>query len=1187
MTTYVRYEAAYVDGSWKYYSYDAASDVTADGTYYVFDEAADAYVRYEGDLSDGAPAGVKLYTQTRNEATGLAVYLFESAASANPNDYDTELNIYVGVNNVDMYFSEQREYSLTPEELKEYYDFNSLDTVSLSETISLDLLFADGSDIDLSALFEYLFPDSSYDFDTIIGVVSGNEELTDIVRGLNLTVSLEFKLGAFINYLRSLDATYPGGLLLDADGNPVTLPEEFDLVTFIELIMSLVGKKDPDNPVDDLFGLEDFLYFVNASVELTTTSNDGTPEHSMLGVYLSLGSNEGTAYNADNEDHDGQQRYSHYYASDLGGYGYVEGTGYVAIGKITDYDEAVHGRYAYDASFLYPDANGDRVREDAGLYVDLSYLGQPGVFLNLTELTAFIAGMMNDTTTQDPAAGEAITADETSSGSGLSFDLGSIFGEDVHLSDSLPLLTNEISAYIRAFVYGVRITSTYIRVLLQADFLDQLLTILTGDFTLGEEFQQSYIGINVDVNNYMYAPLADMTTSSGTALAGATYEQLTFADTRFTITEDADGMYYIRTDALTGAQYFTLRSDMAEGESADTFYNITPVTTYIMVDGSYILTSDATRTEKLRAERYSADDAATDVNPELEGTYKFYVTDAALGLDGTAVTVDDVTYYEIDPEAGVWAVYPDTYQKPFIEAQIWLWDHSVGLGINMPTTSAAEYRYENVGEGKGDYDLVENFIYTPDETIEGSGNDYLYYRGHYYLIEQSALRVRDGGGYRAATDDDWSSFLTGANAYNGTYYLNVRVADEGFRAYIPVNRADVYEREVYKTTYTYVGEDKGSYKRLATSSLVTVPEFHVDFNAPSDSYVYGDDTADYYVDSLGNLTTDAPDNYDGTVYKRDDFTFVHSTATGRFVSVTEAREAFFAQYEATYDTDGDGVVDADKESEFTMQFAVYIAENYDTGEDGSVLFYDGDYIRYADTGELYYINVTIRGSISLSQHKEYLTKENWLAAGYGADAWDDAEKYALVRGQYVPYDAVEHAGLEIYGAHTASSSAISNVLGAILGDMDALFTVADGYEAVLPFEIRATVKLDYANETDYDSLYVAGLELAVDLWRTEADDSLTHVLGLYYMSDVWNIGDNNDANDIINSSALYLDLSWIAGPSAKFKVDLSQYSLEELLNDELLSQMFGDSGTGASEAVTAAIPTRRRCCSTCSRVPSR
>ena len=1169
VTTYVRYEAAYVDDSWKYYSYAAASDVTADGTYYVYDAEADAYTVYGGDLSDGAPAGVKLYTRTENEATGLAVYLFESAASANPNDYDTELNIYVGVNNVDMYFSEQREYSLTPEELKEYYDFNSLDTVSLSETISLDLLFADGSDIDLSALFEYLFPDSSYDFDTVIGVVSGNEELTDIVRGLNLTVSLEFKLGAFINYLRSLDATYPGGLLLDADGNPVTLPEEFDLVTFIELIMSLVGKKDPDNPADDLFGLEDFLYFVNASVELTTTSNDGTPEHSMLGVYLSLGSDEGTVYDAANEDHDGQQRYSHYYASDLGGYGYVEGTGYVAIGKIADYDEAVHGRYAYDASFLYPDANGDRVREDAGLYVDLSYLGQPGVFLNLSELTAFIAGMMNDTTTQDPAAGEAITADETSSGSGLSFDLGSIFGEDVHLSDSLPLLTNEISAYIRAFVYGVRITSTYIRVLLQADFLDQLLTILTGDFTLGEEFQQSYIGINVDVNNYMYAPLADMTTSNG-VIAGATYEQLTFADTRFTITEDADGMYYVRTDALTGAQYFTLRSDMAEGETADTFYNITPVTTYIMVDGSYILTSDATRTEKLRAERYSADDAATDVNPELEGTYKFYVTDAALGMDGTAVTVDGVTYYEIDPNASVWAVYPDTYQKPFIEAQIWLWDHSVGLGINMPTTSAAEYRYENVGEGKGDYDLVENVIYTPDETIEGSGNDYLYYRGHYYLIELDALRVRDGGGYRTATDDDWNSFLTGANAYNGTYYLNVRVADEGFRAYIPVNRADVYEREVYKTTYTYVGAGNGSYSRLATSSLVTVPEFHVDFNAPSDSYVYGDDTADYYVDSLGNLTTDAPDNYDGTVYKRDDFTFVHSTATGRFVSVTEAREAFFAQYEATYDTDGDGVVDADKESEFTMQFAVYIAENYDTDEDGSVLFYDGDYIRYADTGELYYINVTIRGSISLSQHKEYLTEENWLAAGYGADAWKTAEKYALVRGQYVPYDAVEHAGLEIYGAHTASSSAISNVLGAILGDMDALFTVADGYEAVLPFEIRATVKLDYANETDYDSLYVAGLELAVDLWRTEADDSLTHVLGIYYMSDVWNIGDNNDANDIINSSALYLDLSWIAGPSAKFKVDLSQYSLEELLNDELLSQMFGDSGTGASEAVTAA-----------------
>ena len=180
------------------------------------------------------------------------------------------------------------------------------------------------------------------------------------------------------------------------------------------------------------------------------------------------------------------------------------------------------------------------------------------------------------------------------------------------------------------------------------------------------------------------------------------------------------------------------------------------------------------------------------------------------------------------------------------------------------------------------------------------------------------------------------------------------------------------------------------------------------------------------------------------------------------MSVAAAREAFFEAWKATYDTDGDGEVDEALQEEFNQAFAVHLREVY--GDEGSnVTYYDGTAIDYGDTGELYYIDVVIRGSISLSQHKEYLTETNWnnaVEAGLITVAWDDAQKYALVRGEYVPYDANKHAGREIYGAHTASSSAISNVLGAILGDMDALFTVADGYKAVLPFEIRATVKID-------------------------------------------------------------------------------------------------------------------------------
>lgn len=1124
-TTYVRYEAANVDGAWVYYTYTEFDGTPADGTtYYRYDEAQDAYVAVGADEDT---TGVTLYTRDNGTAaSNLPVYAYVAGTSANPNDYDTELDLYVGINNVDMYFTEQREYSLTADELKEYYNFNSVDTVSLSETISLDLLFDVGSEIDLASLFEYLFPDSTYDFDTIIAAIGEGDQKDEILRGLELTVSLEFKLGAFINYLRSLDALYELGSL---DENGVftalaELPEELDLVTFIQLVMSLVGAKAvpnadgsiyyTDDNVDDLFGLEDFLNFVNASVVLSTSSNDGTPDHTMLGVYLSLGDADGVEYEPDK--HEGQQRYSHYFASALGDYGYVDGN-YVLISEIEGYDEAVHGRYSYDASFLYPDENGEYVRENAGLYVDLSYFGQPGVYVNLTELMDFIGGMMGQEVSLDGiGASEAITAAGDDS-SVFPVDLGDILGGGINLSDSLPLLSQEIAAYVQAFLYGIRITSTYIRVFLQADFIDSLIDLLDTDPSLDfGDFEQSYIGINVDVNNYLYA-----------GLDTATAEQIEFADTRFAIEDtgaDGDGMYYISSDG-----YFALRSDMTAQEIENytgSYYNITPIETYLNVNGEYVLASEASNTDWLRAERYDAEGAVAAGNAALEGTYKFYV---AADSEYAGEDTDGNGYAEFAVADDIYVVYPSDEQKPFIEANIYLWNHNISLGINMPTTSGAEYSYNNVGKGNGAYEAVELALYTPDSVIDGDGgaegNDYLYYRGEYYQITLDALYTYVDGARQPVSD--WSAFVL--NYHAGNYYLHVSVEGEGFEQYIVIEEDYVYEREVYKTVYRYVGEGNGSYERLATTSLVSVPEFHVNFD--SDVDYDGLTENEYYVDDTGNLVAGTAPEGTEKVYDKEDVHFVYDEATGTFMSVAD-----------------------------------YLAANsLDSLPEGTRV-YDSEYINYLDTGDLYYLNVVIRGEIFLGQHVEYLTEGEWTSKKLG-ELPDEA--YALVRGHYVPYNAVEHNGLTPYYAYANSSSAVSEVLGAILGDMDALFTVADGYQARLPFEIRATVKLDYANETDYNSLYVAGLELAVDVWRTEAsDDTLSHVLGLYYMSDVWNIGDNDITNDVINSSALYLDLTWLLGDGAKFKVDLSDYPLEDLLNDKIdLGSIFGG---GASEAITAA-----------------
>ena len=634
-TLYVRYEAEKVDGNnWVYYTY---THTGTDTDKWFFDEAADSYVEEEDATGTTpavtAPEGAKMYTRSEAiEATDKVVYRFKAGAGANPNDYDTVLTLDVNVGDIDMYFTEEREFTLSKEELEDFYEFNGLDTVSLSETISLGLLFADKEEIDLSAVLEYFFPDS--DFTAIIGVESGYEEINNILRDIDITVSLEFKLGAFVNYLRSLAARYD--LSYDEDGTRVALESltgDIDLITFINVIRSLIGAKKVPNAegsiyytdpnVDDLFGLDDILNFVNASVEIATVStNDGVPAHTMLGVYYSLGDNEGIAY----EDYEGSvtpARYSHYFASEDGIYGYVgvdadkvDGDGYLLISEFAAngimYDEEVHRRYSRDDSFLYPDANGDRVREYAGLYVDLSYFGQPGVYINIAEMLALVGGLMGGELSL--SLSEAVTAaDETTEGSegtessfSLPYDLGTLFGGDVNLSDSLPLLSEEIASYITAFVYGARITSTYIRILVESDFLTQILTLLTGGPIFNEDlaFEQSYVGINVDFNNYLYAYLNNATT-----------EQIEFSDTRFAIErDDKNGMYWIYTDPLTKEQTLQLRSDMTAAEIADYeasmeeedsfgYYNITPIETYLHVGDDYVLSSEASNTDWVRADR--------------------------------------------------------------------------------------------------------------------------------------------------------------------------------------------------------------------------------------------------------------------------------------------------------------------------------------------------------------------------------------------------------------------------------------------------------------------------------------------------------------------------------------------------------------------------------------------------------
>lgn len=1110
---YVRHEVMSREGNNViYYTYTPTDGTAADGGTYRFDAADDGYV--------AAEAGYTGTLYTRDEVSGnIAVYSYKAGASANPNDYDTVLTLDVGVGNIDLYFTEQRDPIVPVDELKQYNHFNSADTVSLSETISLDLLFSDNAIVgeDIAGLLTELFPDSSYDIDAILEVLGDDG---DVLRNIDLTISLEFKLGAFLNYLRSLDALY-GLAYGDLRDQLLDLEGDIGLITFVNAIQAVIGAKVPDengniyydNAADDLVGLETFLYFINASVVISV-SGDENPVHDMLGVYLYLG--EGTKATAENSD--GKQIYSNYYATTYGDY-YFDGSE-------NEYKPIIGGnytqgetKYSKDSSFLYPDNNlvpGSSsqayIRDEAGLYADLTYLGQPGVFVQLEELRTFLNKTMSTDPSESAGASEAIAADGGDGTEGTSsllpIDLGSILG-DVNISDSLPLLSGEIASYITAFIYGIRITSTYIKVLLNVDFMTQLLSLL-GIEAEFNDFEQSSLTINVDPNNYVYAPVAliegkteifDKVTELG--IGQATTEQINFTNNRFSLIPDEDGMYFVTSEG-----YFALRSDMTANDLNGYnrgYYNIETVETYIYIeaDDRYILTSEASRTDLLRAETYAEEDGVAD---NLYGTYAMYVTD---GNGYRMLTEDDY--------ANIYVVYATGTRKAFIEAEIFLWNHSVTLGINLPATGAAEYTYsEAVG---GEYKKVDRVAYIQSQSdgpLE-TGTYYLYYRGGYEPITDGNLYRYDGSDYVNATLDAFFADPEGL-------YLRVTRASEGFSAYVGIEKGKIYSAENVGAYYEYVGEGEGNYNRDTTTSLISYPEFYVHYyeNEGKGSAYVGSDQPTYKLEN-GNLVevTDGTEDYD---FSYDEVHFV-ATENG-FVSVAEYKAA--------------------------------------NGEDAPITnVYSADYIDYLDAGDLYAINLTIRGAISLGQYVEYLTYGQWTSRFDGKAPGDDVARYSIKNGKYVPDDT------GIYYAYASSSEALRNILGAVVGDMDALFTVENGYKAQLPFEIRATVMIDYPS-ADIWVPYIAGMELAIDVWRTEAsDDTLTHVLGLYYMSDIYNIGDNDDSNDAINESALYLDLSWIFGDGAKFKIDLTDYPLEALLNDTgIMGSLFGE-GSGQSEAVAA------------------
>lgn len=1116
--------------------------VTSDGEYRLLG-TSETNPNNEGYI---APAdryvGTKL-TSSSDITVGTTVYKWEDGDELNMSAYDAELDLSLGIKNFELGFVTEHQPILSGSELEQYMDFNTAETVSLSETLSLDLLLREGADIDLAGLLGYLFEGTSEDIVAIISAAAANGG--DLNRHIDLVIAVEFRLGAFLNYMRSLAAQHP--LMYSATFGQVrdtllTLGDEVDLLTFVGAIMSVVGAKVPDASgniyyedaeADDLVGLEDLLEFVNASVRIVTNGDPVTvngeevvPMHDILGVYFVGGEfREATA-----ED-EGEQLYSHFFRSQSGAYAYDSTAGGIRlISDITgtyDPDEL----YGYDASYMYPVAKDDNhnkgthVREDAGLYVDLSYLGQPSIYIALSELQNFIGDLMSET----DASAQALAAGGTDAVASADEDDAPPTISLGNLAGSLPLLGDQIASYVTAFLYGIRMTSTFIQVLVDSNYLNSLLGILLGeDDLLPEMTEQSSLTINTDVNNYEYFYAKD-----------ATSEQLMYSDSRFHINiDDANGVYYRRDDG--GLE---LRSRMTESEAAAYqakvdagtenyhYYTITAIDLYLNVEGEFVSFDEASNADWRDAERYTSvkvqTSAALGVTEEFIGTYVYYVANENGGYDELDYTYDTSAY---DGEE-VFVIYPSEDRNPLIELEVYLWEYKIGIAINLPETGALDYTYrkatpEEVEAGIGLYAEGDEYVYElAAEALAERENAFVYFRGKYFPLEGNLYKYEDGKYNKHDEGYD----------LGGSYAVACR--EEGFVYYVPVTADKHYERVAYGAVYTAVTGDRtqGStyyVREEAAATSVSYPEMFVDFsksyanasaaNITANLYYKYSAVEDAWVRLGGSESVPGPDHENG-IYYGDEILHTWDPDAGSFVSYKDYQDAHGGR----------------------VPSHVFIAEP----------------INYVDSAELYTVSLALRGSLSISGCENYVTEGDYKKLT-GEPVPENAPRYTFDKEKEEYVEAADGEYVKVVG----SMNAISDILSGIMGDMRSMLVIGENYSAEILFEIKAKVSYDFGDANTpgneaagADTLWITEIDLAIDTWiRQSSDNRLRHFIGLYYDSDVET-----------GESALYADLTWLLGAGAKVKIDMSAYSLQDLLNSKgLLGGLTG--ATTSAEGLAAA-----------------
>ncbi|MBQ3754874.1 MAG: hypothetical protein II867_01800, partial [Clostridia bacterium] len=497
--------------------------------------------------------------------------------------YDIDLKLLLAIRDLDVQFINSRNYSLTEEDFDQYMSLNDLDRISLTEKIEISpslKVSVDGeNDIDLAELVEYFLPGiSSTDVITLISAKSDSG--TDVDRQFWLELTVDIQLAALMNAVRTSMSK----------GTEGDLP----IIEYVNMLIDKIkGVFDGGLSVDAIIDIvQDVASYIGISAKITTLNGEekahGEDPHTVAGLYLLGGKYElmtaNEYYEADNDYVAPDERYSHYYENSKGSYYYKEGYAELSGAELVSYEgprysfvnneyvadpdgtfknvgEYVYDttktgvtRYSYDSSYCYANPLGEYSRINGGIYIDLSYFNIPSLYINsrtmrklLGNLPSILGSFGINLGGDAESSGEAMISDDTQeneeSGEG-----GGI---------QLPLIDDTVSGYLKTFLYGIRMTSSYVAVMLDPNYINSILKLIGGeDFTLqfGYDFtNKPELKIYSDNHRYNYMSMTDVLASGNTA------ELVNKTRYRFVVEEvdgkengmywkDEDGAFFLKTD---------------------------------------------------------------------------------------------------------------------------------------------------------------------------------------------------------------------------------------------------------------------------------------------------------------------------------------------------------------------------------------------------------------------------------------------------------------------------------------------------------------------------------------------------------------------------------------------------------------------------------------------------------------